>query len=114
MGNAAHFLHPVAGQGFNLSLRDCATLADTLASTSAKNICVDEKNINVGELTVLQGYLARRETDQQRTIALTEAMVKTFSSTQLSHSIFRQAGLLSFNAMPAVKKILARQMMGMA
>jgi 2-polyprenyl-6-methoxyphenol 4-hydroxylase len=117
MGNAAHFLHPVAGQGFNLSLRDCASLVDVLAECLVDRM--EEKNstnhhANVGDLTVLQRYLSRRETDQQRTIALTDTMVKTFSSTELSRSVFRQMGLLGLNAIPVAKKTLAKQMMGMA
>ncbi|MFT7386809.1 MAG: 2-polyprenyl-6-methoxyphenol 4-hydroxylase [Candidatus Endobugula sp.] len=115
MGNAAHFLHPVAGQGFNLSLRDCVSLADTLADSlidnARGNISVSKK---IGALSTLQQYLASRESDQQRTIALTDTMVNTFSSNALSRSIFRQCGLLSLNAMPVAKKILARQMMGLA
>jgi 2-polyprenyl-6-methoxyphenol 4-hydroxylase len=120
MGNAAHFLHPVAGQGFNLSLRDCASLVDVLAVFSVDIDSMEEKSstddhdANVGDLAVLQRYLLCRETDQQRTIALTDTMVKTFSSTELSRSIFRQTGLLGLNAMPTAKKILAKQMMGMA
>jgi 2-polyprenyl-6-methoxyphenol hydroxylase-like FAD-dependent oxidoreductase len=114
MGNAAHFLHPVAGQGFNLSLRDCASLADTLADSlidnTRGNISVSNK---IGALSTLQQYLACRESDQQRTIALTDTMVSTFSSNALSLSLFRQCGLLSLNAMPVAKKILARQMMGL-
>lgn len=121
MGNAAHFLHPVAGQGFNLSLRDCATLVDVLVDVLVealtKNNRVNKQNINtcidIGELAILQRYLSRREADQHRTIALTDTMVKTFSSTELSRSVFRQMGLLGLNAMPTAKKILAKQMMGM-
>jgi 2-octaprenyl-6-methoxyphenol hydroxylase len=120
MGNAAHFLHPVAGQGFNLSLRDSATLVDVLvdvlgdALTENSDVNKKHSNVAVGELTILQAYLSRREADQQRTIALTDTMVKTFSSTELSRSVFRQMGLLGLNAMPTAKKILAKQMMGMA
>jgi len=114
MGNAAHFLHPVAGQGFNLSLRDCAALVDVLAEALTENSDVNKKNVSVGGLTILQRYLSHREIDQQRTITLTDAMVKTFSSTELSRSIFRQMGLLGLNAIPVAKKTLAKQMMGMA
>jgi len=118
MGNAAHFLHPVAGQGFNLSLRDCATLVDVLSEALTEKYHANNKNvdaiIDIGGLAILQRYLSRRETDQQRTIALTDTMVNTFSSAELSRSVFRQMGLLGLNAMPAAKKILAKQMMGMA
>lgn len=104
MGNAAHFLHPVAGQGFNLSLRDCAVLAKTLA---------DIQQGSVGDLSLLNRYQTRREKDQQLTIMLTDSLVNTFSSTALTHSVFRQCGLLSLQAMPLAKDQLARQMMGL-
>ncbi|MGS2717326.1 2-octaprenyl-6-methoxyphenyl hydroxylase [Eionea flava] len=105
MGNAAHFLHPVAGQGFNLSLRDCAVLAKTLA---------DNHQESVGDLSLLNRYQTCREKDQQLTIALTDSLVKAFSSTTLSHSVFRQCGLLSLQAIPMAKNQLAQQMMGLA
>ncbi|MFT5116496.1 MAG: 2-polyprenyl-6-methoxyphenol 4-hydroxylase [Kiritimatiellia bacterium] len=122
MGNAAHFLHPVAGQGFNLSLRDCATLASvlsssaTLPSSSSGSDCASEKYTtytNLGDYKILKEYLSRRETDQQLTVGLTHALVNTFSSSKLSVSVLRQCGLLSLQALPRVKTQLAQQMMGM-
>jgi 2-polyprenyl-6-methoxyphenol 4-hydroxylase len=106
VGNAAHFLHPVAGQGFNLSLRDNAVLAKTLREAV-------EKEQAIGHYQTLQRYQQEREKDQQLTIGLTHAMVDTFSSKKWSLSALRQMGLLSLHAMPLAKKTLARQMMGM-
>lgn len=120
MGNAAHFLHPVAGQGFNLSLRDCATLASVLASaTSAATSsgCANEKGTaqsSLGDYKILKEYLSQREADQQMTVGLTHALVNTFSSKKLSLSVLRQCGLLSLQALPQVKTQLAQQMMGMS
>lgn len=104
-GNAAHFLHPVAGQGFNLSLRDSAVLAGIL-------IKAHSNGQDIGALKVLSEYEKQREKDQQLTIGLTNAMVKTFSTRGMSLSVMRQLGLLSLQAVPAMKQSLARQMMG--
>lgn len=107
VGNAAHFLHPVAGQGFNLSLRDSASLAQVLQQGLSHHP-------SVGNYKTLKHYVHQREKDQAVTIGLTDIMVKTFSSSQLSMSILRQLGLLSLQTFPAMKKTLAKQMMGMA
>ncbi|ODS24706.1 hypothetical protein AB835_02215 [Candidatus Endobugula sertula] len=107
VGNAAHFLHPVGGQGFNLSLRDCATLVDVLHQAY-------QKQQILGSYKVLKEYEVQRERDQQLTIGLTDAMVKTFSTQQLSLSILRQMGFLGLQALPHAKKVLAHQMMGIA
>lgn len=104
MGNAAHFLHPVAGQGFNLSLRDCAVLTNVVS----KNITAP------GVYTTLKQYEQNREMDQQITIGLTDSMVKLFSSSACANSLFRQSGLLLLNAIPTAKRNLAQQMMGIA
>jgi ubiquinone biosynthesis UbiH/UbiF/VisC/COQ6 family hydroxylase len=107
LGNAAHFLHPVAGQGFNLSLRDCAALVEVLA-----NACQHQQPL--GDYNTLLQYQQQREQDQQLTISLTDAMVKTFSSKKWSLSVMRQLGLYSLQALPNAKKTLARQMMGLS
>jgi 2-octaprenyl-6-methoxyphenol hydroxylase len=104
MGNAAHFLHPVAGQGFNLSLRDCATLAAVLS----------EHPHSLGDYAALKHYERRREVDQQITVGLTHGMVNTFSSNKRSLSILRQLGLAGLNSLPVLKTLLARQMMGVS
>lgn len=104
VGNAAHFLHPVAGQGFNLSIRDCVTLVDTLSEASAESL---------GSYSTLERYQQRREMDQQLTMGLTDGMVNLFSSTALSKMALRQMGLFSLNALPLAKGQLAKQMMGL-
>ncbi len=104
-GNAAHFLHPVAGQGFNLSLRDGAVLADVL-STAQKS------GEDIGQYRILQRYTAQREQDQSLTIALTHTMVKLFSSDNMAHSLVRQLGLMTLNAHTSIKNVFVQQMMG--
>ena len=106
-GNAAHFLHPVAGQGFNLSLRDSEVLADVLLQAH-------QRKQDMGSYSVLSEYEQQRERDQQVTIGLTDTMVNVFSSQKLSLAAMRQIGLLSLQVLPPLKHALAKQMMGMA
>ena len=106
IGNAAHFLHPVAGQGFNLALRDCHQLVNCLAQA-------DTENKLLGELSVLKQYIDAQLFDQNSTIAVTDSLVKIFSSAQLSKTVVRQLGLLSLNTSASVKQRFATKMMGM-
>lgn len=107
IGNAAHFLHPVAGQGFNLSLRDCACLVNTLVhAESAKK--------NLGELSVLQEYLQRQQLDQTLTIEFSDKLVRLFSSSALPLIALRHLGFIGLDAMPAIKSQFAAQTMGTA
>jgi len=106
MGNAAHFLHPVAGQGFNLALRDCQSLANTLSFKGGKNK-------PLGDLKRLQAYLASQQGDQWKTIQLSDNFVRWFSDDSLSKSILRNLGLLSMEAIPIIKKQFSQQAMGL-
>lgn len=103
MGNAAHAIHPVAGQGFNLALRDIALLAELLVSASFEHL--DE---------TLVTYEQMREQDARRVYRFTDALVKIFSNdfAPLAHA--RAAGLLATDLMPFVKHRLARQSMGLS
>ncbi len=106
VGNAAHFLHPVAGQGFNLALRDCQMLTECLQLAQAQEQ-------PLGNYSVLKHYLEKQEFDQQLTIGLTDSLVKTFSSSKLPQAVLRQLGLMSLNTLPVAKNRFAEQMMGM-
>jgi len=104
MGNAAHSLHPVAGQGFNLSLRDCARLSQVLANTRA-----DE---NFGSLSQLTRYSDQQRTDQWLTIQFSNQLPRLFSSSALPKAALRAAGLLLLELVPQIKHQLAAQTMG--
>ena len=101
MGNAAHFLHPVAGQGFNLALRDCRALVDAVADAE-----------DPGALPSLQTYLRRQQQDQYTTINLSHSLVKLFSSNALPSTLLRSLGLLSLDAIGPAKRQFAKQAMG--
>jgi 2-octaprenylphenol hydroxylase len=107
LGNAAHFLHPVAGQGFNLALRDCVGLVETLREAMAENK-------SPGDLTVLQRYLYKQQLDQQITIEFSDKLVRLFSSTSLPLIAVRHLGLLSLESIPLIKQQLVAQTMGTA
>lgn len=105
MGNAAHFLHPVAGQGFNLALRDCQCLAETLAEA-------ERNGEAIGSIQVLERYLAQQWSDQKTTIRFSDSLVKLFSSNQLSLAALRGLGFFGLEMLPPTKSLLARQSMG--
>lgn len=107
IGNAAHSLHPVAGQGFNLGVRDIAVLAETINDALAKNI-------DIGNETSLQTFQQWRQSDQQRVIGFTETLVSVFSNPLTSVKLLRNIGLVGVDLLPPVKKLLARQTMGIA
>ncbi|MGB1648029.1 MAG: 2-octaprenyl-6-methoxyphenyl hydroxylase [Cycloclasticus sp.] len=104
IGNAAHQLHPVAGQGFNLGLRDAAILADVLAQ-NLQNKGVDE---------VLEIYARRRKTDQQLVTGLTDNLIKLFSTDNALLSVLRNSGLLILDKLPMLKNQFAQQTMGLS
>ncbi len=107
VGNAAHFLHPVAGQGFNLALRDCVCLVETLREAGAENK-------SPGDLAVLQSYLHKQALDQQITIEFSDKLVRLFSSDQLPLIAMRHLGLLSLESIPPIKTQFIAQTMGTA
>jgi 2-polyprenylphenol 6-hydroxylase len=102
IGNAAHFLHPVAGQGFNLSLRDCVSLTHHLITS----------NKPLGDLSVLQTYLQDQQRDQNTTILFSDQLVKLFSSHSLPLIALRHLGFIGLESVPAAKKLLVDQTMG--
>lgn len=107
MGNAAHTLHPVAGQGFNLALRDCARLAEVLVRAR-------RQGRSPGELKVLEDYLRRQQRDQALTINLSNQLVHLFTSTRAPHTAARHLGLLGLDLFPPIKAQFAAQTMGTA
>lgn len=107
MGNAAHFLHPVAGQGFNLALRDCAALADTLARAQ-------RRGQPLGDLSVLQQYEQSQLPDQLTTIQFSDKLTKLFTSATLPAAALRALGFMGLEGLPGAKHLLAAQTMGQA
>jgi 2-octaprenyl-6-methoxyphenol hydroxylase len=104
IGNAAQALHPVAGQGFNLGLRDAATLAEMLAQFPAAH--------EAGE--VLARFAAWRDEDRKGVTRFTDSLVKLFGSERPGLGLVRNFGLLMFDLSPAAKRALSRVSWGFA
>lgn len=102
LGNAAHSLHPIAGQGYNLSLRDTIALADCLLASTAP----------LGDFATLQGYLRSQQLDQQLTVGFSDQVTRLFSSGEPLQVAGRNLGLLGLDLLPPAKRWFARQAMG--
>ena len=108
VGNAAHGLHPVAGQGYNLGLRDAAALAELLAEESRRT----DARADPGGAALLERYAVWRRPDQRKVVAFTDGLVRLFDQTSLGP--LRGLGLLLFDTVPGAKRLLARETMGLA
>ncbi len=106
IGNAAHSLHPVAGQGFNLSLRDIAVLAKTLAD------CPEDADI--GALKHLQNYQQQQAADQRNTLLVTDSLPKLFGLSSPLAVLGRNSGLLLMDLLPSLRNQFAQFGMGLA
>lgn len=106
VGNAAHSLHPVAGQGFNLALRDVAVLANELS-------LADIAGSTLGELSVLQNYLKQQQADQKQTILLSDLLPKVFAIGASPVALARNLGLLALDTVPLFRHQFARLGMGL-
>lgn len=109
IGNAAQGLHPIAGQGFNLGLRDAATLAEILADRQAENATFDP-----GDPQLLTQYRDWRMQDRSRIIAFTDGLVRTFTQPWGPLKAMRDIGLLAFDMFPPAKDALAQLSLGAA
>jgi 2-octaprenyl-6-methoxyphenol hydroxylase len=99
LGNAAQTLHPVAGQGFNLALRDVWTLAETLHGGE-----------DAGEPGRLARYARGRQLDRIATVGFTDSLVRLFSNDDLLLRHLRGAGLLALDLFAPARKFIARRM----
>ncbi len=106
IGNAAHSLHPVAGQGFNLTLRDIAQLAAILSE-------VQQRNGQPGVMQDLQRYQAAQQQDQQVTIAASDWLPRLFSQRGRWLQRSRDIGLMALAAAPTARRLFTRHAMGM-
>jgi 2-octaprenyl-6-methoxyphenol hydroxylase len=102
IGNAAQGLHPVAGMGFNLGLRDVACLAELIAERR------HEPAFDAGAQSLLADYDAWRAADRGGVIAFTDGLVRMFSSPLGVVRRLRNAGLLAFDLLPPAKSALSR------
>jgi 2-octaprenyl-6-methoxyphenol hydroxylase len=105
LGNAAQSLHPVAGQGFNLALRDVALLAELVAGAAGGD---------PGAPSLLEAYAAERAPDREAVIRFTDSLVRGFGLPSGALRRARGHGLLLFDLLRPVKHEFARRTMGLA
>ncbi len=105
VGNAAHALHPVAGQGFNLALRGLMTLVEQFRRA------VDE-GISIGELSVLGRYQRLHRQDWQQTVQFSDSLIRIFGQPLAPVAAARDAGLVGLDLLPGAKRWFGRKAMG--
>ena len=113
VGNAAHGLHPVAAQGFNLGLRDVAALCDCLFDEQQARAGATEL-FDPGNRAVLDAYADWRRPDQDKLVQFTDGLVRLFGSSRKSVAALRNIGMLGFDLIPGVRSLFARHTMGLA
>ena len=106
MGNAAHTIHPVAGQGFNLCMRDAHVLVRYLKEQQAQGA-------DLGDAAILQDYEKSRLSDQQRVIKFCDSVVRGFSNQNPFLKLMRNTGLVAFDTIPGIKPLVANYAMGL-
>lgn len=103
LGNAAQTLHPVAGQGFNLALRDVWELTRHLSALSREK--------DLGAQSVLRAYAQSRKLDRRSVIGFTNGLIDVFGSDTAPLAHARGAGLVALDLLPPLRNFLARRMM---
>jgi len=105
VGDAAHVVHPIAGQGVNLGWRDAAVLAEHLLHHH-------ELGLDIGSATVLKGYEQKRLTDRRGVLLATDGISRLFGNSNPLLYFARNAGLGLVNMLPPLKKWFVRKAMG--
>lgn len=106
IGNAAHTLHPIAGQGFNLGLRDVAVLAELVADAA-------DRGADPGSARLLDQYRRWRRGDQNGAVWFTDGLTRLFGAPLPPLRAARNLGLLAFDLLPPAKRWLIRRTMGL-
>jgi len=106
IGDAAHAMHPIAGQGLNMGLRDVAALAEVVLD--AKRLGLD-----IGDGTMLERYQRWRRFDNTLMLAMTDGLHRLFSNDIRPLRLARDIGLAAVNNLPPLKKVFMRQAMGL-
>ena len=105
IGNASHTIHPIAGQGFNLGLRDVSELTKAIASAL-------NNSIDIGTLALLSEYAENRSKDHKEVIQLTDSLVTLFSNQLPPMVVGRNIGLKVLNYINPIKRLLVKKTMG--
>ncbi|VFP83390.1 2-octaprenyl-6-methoxyphenyl hydroxylase [Candidatus Erwinia haradaeae] len=105
IGNAAQTLHPIAGQGFNLGMRDITLLADTLQSAW-------KHGTGAGDYLTLQNYQKSRMKDVRDTITITDGLLRIFSNRHAGLVMGRALALIMIDQIPSLRRVLAQWILG--
>ncbi len=105
VGDAAHAIHPIAGQGLNLGFRDVAALSELV-------IAAVQSRQDPGSSTLLRRYQARRRPDNMLMLAATDTLDRLFSSDSRVLRLARDVGIAAVHRTPALKRLFMRQAMG--
>ncbi len=105
VGNAAQTLHPIAGQGFNLGLRDVISLAETIAEAR-------DRNEDPGGYSCLHYYKQRRQQDQKDTIAMIDNLMRLFANRYGLLIIGRNLGFLAMACFPTIRDSFIKHLLG--
>ncbi len=105
VADAAHGIHPIAGQGLNLGFRDLSCLAHLIEAAVAKGQ-------DVGAQSLLQMYQRKRRPDNMAMVAVTDGLVRLFSNDMRSVKVLRRAGLRAVSRIGKAKKFFMRRAMG--
>lgn len=106
IGDAAHAIHPIAGQGYNLGMRDVAALAECI-------LIAHSSGLDIGGATVLGNYARARKADSAMMILATDALNRLFSNNVTPIRIARRLGLAAVGKLPPLKKYFIRHAMGL-
>jgi 2-octaprenyl-6-methoxyphenol hydroxylase len=101
-------MHPIAGQGFNLGLRDAVSLAEVIADARASG------GADAGDPAVLRAYEDWRDEDRRRIVAFTDGLVRLFATPLATLRGLRSLGLLAFDTLPPAKAAMSRLSVGAA
>jgi len=106
VGNAAHLVHPVAGQGFNLGLKDVADLTELICQAN-------EHGEDIGAAGITERYSKNRQRETRNVLEFTDRMIGVFTSDFLPFVVGRNLGLAAVEQLPPVKRALLRRTMGL-
>ena len=106
VGDAAHGIHPIAGQGYNLGVRDIAALVEVLVDTK-------RLGLDIGAADTLERYAQWRRADNFAMVAATDLLNRLFSNDIKPLRLVRDAGLAAVNRVPALRRFFVRHAMGM-
>ena len=110
VGDAAHSMHPLAGQGVNLGLMDAAALVQTLADARSAGASIDA----LSEMRVLRRYERWRKTENTIALGMVDALNRLFSNNNTSARVLRRTGLRAVENMPVLKRAFMLRALGLA